>query len=191
MRVGDLLEDLKKYLDHYLDLSSPDIENVDRFFGSLELAWQITKIKILTTMILLKVVSATIFAAFIMTLEGFADEKPLLLYRSGNLRVEMRAKDEYAVMLVNDGGEFKASPRYILAIEKSRTVLDTKDYELFKLALSSLPEGTKVYEYGSAGVPRSWGLKKRNFNEWKMAFLKNRIIISEDKRVTSYNGKKF
>jgi hypothetical protein len=59
------------------------------------------------------------------------EQKPLIVYRIGDVPVAMREDDEYGVMLVNDGWEEDPSPRYIVAIAKTRTVVDTKDLEVF------------------------------------------------------------
>ncbi len=86
------------------------------------------------------------------------DLKAVVLFRIGAVPVELREGDKFAVMLVNDGGEDDPSPRYILALAESRTVLDTKDLNLFKSILSKIPKGTTIFEYDSCTVPNGTGL---------------------------------
>jgi hypothetical protein len=114
------------------------------------------------------------------------DSKPVVLFRIGDVPVELREGDKFAVMLVNDGGEDDPSPRYILALAESRTVLDTKDRSLFKSVLSKTPKGTTIFEYDSCTVPRSWGLKKSQIEAYKALFKELGLKVSEDPRITCY-----
>ena len=112
--------------------------------------------------------------------------EPLVFYRIGEVPVEMRKGDDYVVMLVNDGWEEDPSPRYILAIAKTRTLIDTKDLELFKAMLKRIPKGSTLFAYGSCTVPRSWGLKKSDFEAYTSAFKELGLKISDDFRTTCY-----
>ena len=94
--------------------------------------------------------------------------------------------DDYGVMLVNDGWEEDPSPRYILAIAKTRTLIDTKDLELFKAMLKRIPKGSTLHSYDSCMVPRSYGLKKGDFDAYETAFKDLGLKISEDARTTCY-----
>ena len=114
------------------------------------------------------------------------EPKPLILYRIGDVPVEMREGDKYGVMLVNDGGEDDPSPRYIVAIARTRTVVDTKDVELFKAIVKRIPKGSRIFEYGSCTVPRSWGLKEEHFSAYKGVFPELGLVVSEEPRITCY-----
>lgn len=109
-----------------------------------------------------------------------------MFFRVGEVPVELHEGDKYAVMLVNDGGEDSPSPRYILALAESRTVLDTKDLNLFKSVLSKIPKGTTIFEYDSCTVPRSWGLKAAQFDAYTAIFKDLGLKVSEDRRITCY-----
>ncbi len=123
----------------------------------------------------------------ILILSAIAKEaKPLILYRIGDVPVEMHEGDDYAVMLINDGGEEDPSPRYILAIAKTRTVIDTKDLELFTSLLKRIPKESTLYEYGSCTVPRSWSLTEAHLEAYNNTFKDLGLKISEDPRTTCY-----
>lgn len=111
---------------------------------------------------------------------------PLVLYRIGNIPIEMHKKDAYGVMLINDGWEEDPSPRYILAIAKTRTVIDTRNLDIFKTMLKRIPKGSTIFEYGSCTVPRSWGLKTEHFKAYNNTFKELGLIISEQRRITCY-----
>lgn len=128
-----------------------------------------------------------ILAAVVLTALAYAKEpKPLILYRIGNVPVEMRAGDAYGVMLINDGWEEDPGPRYILAIAKTRTVIDTKDLDLFKAVLKRIPKGSILFEYGSCTVPRSWGLKEEHLEAYNDTFKELGLVVSEEPRITCY-----
>lgn len=120
------------------------------------------------------------------SLANAKEPKPLIIYRIGDVPVEMRESDEFGVMLINDGGEDAPSPRYILAISSMRTVIDTKDFELFKTLLKRIPKGSTVFEYGSCTVPRSWGLTDKHFSIFEGAFTESGLAISKESRITCY-----
>lgn len=74
------------------------------------------------------------------TLVDANEPKSLVLYHFGEIPVEMRRGDAYGVMLINDGWEEDPSPRYIRAIAKTRTVVDTKDIELSQTILRRISD---------------------------------------------------
>lgn len=113
-------------------------------------------------------------------------QKAVVLFRIGEVPVELREGDKFAVMLVNDGGEEDPIPRYILALAESRTVLDTKDLSLFKSVLSKIPKGTTIFEYDSCSVPRSWGLEEAQIEAYTAVFKDLELTVSEDPRITCY-----
>lgn len=128
----------------------------------------------------------TLAIAAFASLADAKEPKPLILYRIGDVPVEMCQGDEFGVMLVNDGNEDAPSPRYILAILSTRTVIDTKDSELFKTLLKRIPKGSTVFEYVSCTVPRSWGLTDEHLSIFESAFKDSGLIISEVPRITCY-----
>jgi len=125
-------------------------------------------------------------AAILISSATAKEPKPLIFYRIGDVPVEMREGDKYGVMLVNDGWEEDPSPRYIIAIAATRTVVDTKDIELFKAIVKRIPKGSTVFEYGSCTVPRSWGLKEEHFNAYNEVFTELGLTVSEEPRTTCY-----
>jgi hypothetical protein len=66
--------------------------------------------------------------------------------------------EDYGVMLVNEGGEEAPSSLYILAIQKTKEVITTNDFEEFKRQLSQIPNDVAVGRYGTCSLPRTWGL---------------------------------
>jgi len=116
---------------------------------------------------------------------GTAKEStPIVLYRiMGKIpAVEMLEGDKVGIMLINDGDKKEPSPRFVLAIASSRTVIDTKDLELFKSVLSRLPKGTELIEYDTCTVHRSWGLKGEHYDAYYKVFEDLGLQVSEDTR---------
>jgi hypothetical protein len=68
----------------------------------------------------------------------------------------VRLVDAYGVMLINTRDE-NPSPRFIIAIHKSRTLISTSDEKIAAQALKLIPKGSKVRWYDSCSVPRSHG----------------------------------
>lgn len=135
----------------------------------------------------MRAILTLVVAAVALNSSARAEElKPLILYQIGDVPVEMRDEDEYGVMLVNDGWEEDPSPRYILAIAKTRTLIDTKDLDLFKAMLKRIPKGATLFRYGSCTVPRYWGLKEKDFEAYENAFKELDLKVSEDPRITCY-----
>lgn len=131
-------------------------------------------------------VTRTIIVIILLSAALAKEPKPLILYRIGDVPVEMLDGDEYGVMLVNDGGEEDPSPRYILAIAKTRTVVDTKDLDLFRSLLGEVPKGTTIFSYGSCTMPRSWGLKDEHFEAYDSVFKELGLTLAEEQRTTCY-----
>ena len=125
-------------------------------------------------------------AAMLIPSANAKEPKPLVLYRIGEVPVEMRDGDKFGVMLVNDGWEEDPSPRYIVAIAETRTVVDTKDIDLFKAIIKRIPKGSTVFEYGSCTVPRYWGLKDEHFKAYNEVFSELGVTLSEEPRITCY-----
>ncbi len=118
--------------------------------------------------------------------ENAKEAKPLIIYRMGEVPIEMREGDAFGIMLVNDGSEEDPVPRYIIAVAKTRIVIDTKNFELFKAMIKPLPKGTIMFEYGSCSVPRSWGLKEEHVKAYYTMFKELGLVISEKPRTTCY-----
>lgn len=115
-----------------------------------------------------------------------AGDKPLALFTIMP-GADVVLQDEYGVMLVNDGNENKPVPRYILAIRKSCTLVDTRDIEVFRAALGKVPKGTKMNQYDSCTVPRSWGLSDAEIKAFERAITRTGLSVSnEDRRITCY-----
>lgn len=132
-------------------------------------------------------ISRIIVVTLCLVASAFANsEKPLVLYNFNEVSIEMYADDTYGVLLVNDHFGEGASPRYILAISKTRTVLDTKDFALFKSVIKQLPKKVTVYEYSSCSVPRSWGLKSDQLDKFYELFEELGLTLSVKPRVTCY-----
>ena len=128
-------------------------------------------------LLILLSLSATVFAK---------NQKAVVLFRIGEVPLELREGDKYAVMLVNDGDENAPSPRFILALAESRTVLDTKDINLFKSVLSKIPKGNTIYEYDSCTVRRSYGLTAAQIGAYTAIFKELGLKVSEEPRITCY-----
>jgi hypothetical protein len=61
-------------------------------------------------------------------------------------------------MLINEGGEGAPSPLYILAVQKTKEVITTNDFDKFKKHLSQIPNDVAIGKYGTCSLPSTWGL---------------------------------
>ena len=113
-------------------------------------------------------------------------QKALVIYRIGEARVPVVLRDEYAVMLINDGDREQPSPRYIFARLSTRTVLDTKDLSQFRHVLSRLPKGSTVFEYDSCTVRRAWGLTEGQVSNFEESLSDLGLLLGEDRHITCY-----
>ena len=66
--------------------------------------------------------------------------------------------EDYGVMLINEGGEGAPSPLYILAVQKTKEVITTNDFDKFKKHLSQIPNDVAIGKYGTCSLPSTWGL---------------------------------
>lgn len=112
--------------------------------------------------------------------------EPLVIYWIGRVPVELAGGDPVAVMLINAGSEEKPIPRYIVALAKGRTVVDTRELDLFRSVLERIPTGTEVFRYDSCTVPRSWGLLEEHFAAYEAVFKELDIKLSAETRITCY-----
>lgn len=133
---------------------------------------------------------ATIFicASLLGVLRADVKPKPFEIF-SITPKCSVILKDEYGVMLVNDGWEKDPSPRYIFACLSKRTLLSTKDLATFKRVLAALPKGSVIHQYGSCTVPRSHGLKQEHFEAYSKVFEDLGLKLDEDLRLTCYCDK--
>jgi hypothetical protein len=111
-----------------------------------------------------------------------ADEMPLRIFTIVP-GADVLLKDDFGVMLINDGNEDAPVPRYIFAIRKSRTLLDTRDVDLFRTALKQVPKGTKLVMYDSCTVPRSWGLRQSDRDLFQKTITKAGLSFSEEEKI--------
>lgn len=114
--------------------------------------------------------------------------EPLKLYTlPGGVDVVLVGDDECGAMLVNDGTEEAATPRYILAIRSTQTLIDTRDLAVFRAALRTLPASTQVFKYDSCTVPRSFGLSESQVGAFRESFQRAHLRFRDDApRITCY-----
>lgn len=101
---------------------------------------------------------------------------------------EVRLQDDYGAMLINTGSPDKPIPRYILAIRGSRTLVDTRSIEMFRVGLSQIKKGSQVFIYDSCSVPRWAGLSDKQKNDFSDAIKEAGLIVPENQpeRFTCY-----
>ena len=93
-------------------------------------------------------------------------------------------KDEYGVVLANEGGEEAPTPRYILAQQRTKEIMNTTDFAVFEAALSKVPRGSTVGRYDTCSVPRAWGLPDAVVEQFKSALRnQNLSVVTEDRSV--------
>ena len=113
-------------------------------------------------------------------------QEALVIFRISEAKVPVVLRDEYAVMLINDGDREEPSPRYIFARLSTRTVLETKDLSEFRFVLSRLPKGSTVFEYDSCTVRRAWGLTEGQVTDFEESLSDLGLLLGEDRRITCY-----
>jgi hypothetical protein len=127
------------------------------------------------------------FGAFAAEAPPVASPEPMILYRIvDKVPVKLRKEDRYGVMLINDGDRENPSPRYILAIAASRTLVDTKDLQTFEDALAKIPKGAVIHTYDSCSCPRSFGLNATQWARYEALFIKHGLKRAAEERITCY-----
>ena len=93
-------------------------------------------------------------------------------------------KDEYGVVLANDGGEEAPSPRYILAQQATKEITNTTDFAVFAAALENVPIGATVGRYDTCSMPRAWGLPDSVIKQFEAALkLRNLVVVTDNRGV--------
>ena len=134
---------------------------------------------------IMRVLTVLLFLIVSASADKEKGRKPIILHRLlGTVPVELWEGDKVGVMLINDGDEKNPSPRFIVALAATRTVLDTKDLDLFRSVLSRLPRGTSIIEYDSCTIPRSWGLTEQHYEAYCDVFDDLGLKFSEERRIT-------
>ena len=117
-----------------------------------------------------------------------AEDEPLVLYRTGGTEVRFMAGDGFGVMLLNEGGGTgKSQPRFILVIEGSRTVVDTRDPEVFEAVLRRIPRGAVVHAYATCGLP-TFGIDEAVQARYLKAFRELGLATPPETRITCICG---
>ena len=94
--------------------------------------------------------------------------------------------DNVGVMLINTGWEENPSPKYIIAVSKGRTLIETTDAKVAGQALTLIPKGTKIRWYDSCSVPRSYGLQDSVRKDFLAALRKAGFTLHQDDNITCY-----
>ena len=93
-------------------------------------------------------------------------------------------KDEYGVVLANEGGEEAPSPRYILAQQRNKEITNTTDFAVFVAALTKVPRGSTVGRYDKCSVPSAWGLPDAVIDQFESALRdRNLAVVTEGRGV--------
>ena len=95
-------------------------------------------------------------------------------------------KDEYGVVLANEGGEEAPSPRYILARQSTKEITNTTDFAEFVAALAKVPRGSTVGRYETCSVPREWGLPDAIIVQFEAALKDRNLVVVTDDRSVCY-----
>lgn len=128
------------------------------------------------------------FISIMMATALGTEPKPIILFETDGIEVRFRTGDGFGVMLLNDGlREGKSIPRYILAIEKSRTVIDTTDLKVFRSVLGLIPKGAVVFSYSVCGLP-TFGLDEDADRRFLKAFQELDLKTPPETRITCRCG---
>ncbi len=118
---------------------------------------------------------------------SYADEhKPIKLYTI-MLGADVMLQDPFGAILVNEGGENSPSARYILGIQSTGEIVETKDPKIFADALAKLPQKSSIVMYDSCSIPRSLGLSEEVIHGFKRMIKDAGHLVPEDaRRITCY-----
>ena len=110
--------------------------------------------------------------------------EPFVIFRIGEVPVKLR--DDYGVMLINAGNETRPSPRFLIAMNRGRTLMETADLAIAAQALKLIPKGSSIRWYDSCSVPRSWGLPDNLREDLEAAIKRAGLKLLEDPDITCY-----
>ncbi len=138
----------------------------------------------------MKLATSVISIILLLVAAVFGDEpERIVLYKRDGIVVKLLRGDGYGYMFINDGvREGKSIPRYILAIEDSRTVIDTKDLKVFRAVLAALPKGIGISQYSTCGLPMAFGLNDEDSNRFIRTFQEFGIATPPETRITCKCG---
>jgi hypothetical protein len=108
------------------------------------------------------------------TIDAFDHVEPFIL------------RDDYGVILYNEGSEDKPDPRYLLASQEARSVLITANFDQFRRELELIPEGTVIGRYDTCSVPRCYGLPEPVIIEFDDALAKAGLRVETGERSVCY-----
>lgn len=95
-------------------------------------------------------------------------------------------REDYGVLLLNEGGEVAPKPLYILAFQKTKEIFRSHDLEEFKAELAKVPKGAVVGRFETCTMPRSWGLPEEQRKTFRNALDERELVIEVDGRIVCY-----
>jgi hypothetical protein len=112
-------------------------------------------------------------------------KEPFIIYRITEA-CPVKLVDDFGVMLINTGGEENPSPKFIVGMRQSRTLIETSDPKVAEGALKLIPKGSKIRWYDSCTVPRSYGLPRATRQGFIKAMKTAGLVLLRDEDITCY-----
>ncbi len=91
-------------------------------------------------------------------------------------------QDEYGVILANSGEEEAPTPRYILACNSTKVIVDTNDFNVFLAAVNKIPRNSTIGRYDKCSSPWAYGLSKDVCDRFEKALTDRGLIIETESR---------
>ncbi len=93
-------------------------------------------------------------------------------------------KDDYGIMIFNEGDESNPIARYELSKQKENTILEFENFDNLLKSISNLPKGSKIAIYDKCTIPTYYGLK--SFSEEKLVnfCIELELVIADHRKIT-------
>ena len=75
-------------------------------------------------------------------------------------------RGDFGVLLYNAGNGSKPVAGYVLAIQATRTIVHTTDFQTFRDTLAKVPRGSSIARYETCSVPRAYGLPEKQVSKF-------------------------
>jgi hypothetical protein len=95
-------------------------------------------------------------------------------------------QDEYGVILANNGEVESPTPRYILACNSTKRIVDTNDFKVFLTEVNQIPRNSTIGRYDTCSIPRAYGLSNDVCHGFVKALTDRGLIIETECRGVCY-----
>ena len=89
-------------------------------------------------------------------------------------------KGDYGVVLYNAGSDSEPIACFVVAMQATRTIIHTTDYQIFKDAIARIPRGSTVANFHTCSMPMSHGLLDEDINKFESVLSGAELIITDE-----------